>query len=235
MRPRHAILLAATTVFVVSAWLPMGHYVLYPLFLLSTWVHEMGHGLTALAVGGSFDHLEIFRDGSGLATCGAWAGWPQGLVALGGLLAPPLVGTAILALVHGPRRARLVLAALALALIASVVFYVRTPTGVIAMPVVAALLGWAAVSFRDHPEHRVVIAQVLGVVLAVDTLTRMVSYVFMSEVEVDGKISRSDIQSVADNLGGHYVMWGVAVTVVAVSMLGLGLWWAWGRPARLQA
>jgi hypothetical protein len=57
----------------------------------------------------------------------------------------------------------------------------------------------------------------------------------MSEVEVDGNISRSDIQSVADNLGGHYVMWGVAVTVVAVGMLGLGLWWAWGRPARMQA
>jgi hypothetical protein len=57
----------------------------------------------------------------------------------------------------------------------------------------------------------------------------MVSYVFMSEVEVDGEVRHSDIQNVADNLGGHYVMWGVAVTAVAVGLLALGLWSAWRR------
>jgi hypothetical protein len=232
IRPRTAILLAGAAVFAVSAWVPMGHYLLYPLYLLSTWVHEMGHGLTALAVGGGFTHIEMFRDGSGLATCWAKPGVREGLVSLGGLLAPPIVGAAILALVHGPRRARVLLAGLAIALVASVVFYVRSTTGVISKPIVAALLAWAAWRLQDDPEYRVVIAQVLGVVFALDTVTRMVSYVFMSEVEVDGNVGRSDIQSVADNLGGYYWMWGVVVTGVALGLLALGLWWAWRRPAR---
>jgi hypothetical protein len=233
MRPRNAILLAVVLVFVVSTWVPFGSTALYPLSLFTTWVHEMGHGLTARVLGGQFDHLEIFRDGSGLAYCGAMPGWPSALVSLGGLLAPPLVGTAILGLVHGPRRARLVLAMLAGALVLSMVIYVRSPAGLIAMPLVAALLAWAAWrGFAENPERRVILVQVLGVMLAVDTLTRMVSYVFEKSVEVDGQQRTSDIGNVADNLGGHYYLWGMLVTAIAVGLLALGMWWAWGRPAK---
>ncbi len=229
MRPRNAILLAAAVVFVISAWVPFGTTILYPLSLFTTWVHEMGHGLTALIVGGSFDQLQIFRDGSGLASCAASHGVPQALVSLGGLLAPPILGAAILGTVHGPRRARVLLAGLALALIVSIALFVRSATGLVAMPLVAIALGWAAIGFGDHPERRVVVAQALGVLLAIDTLTRMVSYVFMPEVEVDGVVRTSDIASVADNLGGHFILWGIAVTAVALGMLWLGVWRAWGR------
>ena len=236
MRPRNAILLAAVAVFVVSAWIPFGSTILYPLSLFTTWVHEMGHGLTALALGGDFDKLEIFRNGSGLASCGAATGWPAALVALGGLLAPPILGTAILGLVHGPRRARVLLGGLALALGVSLAIFVRSPAGLIAMPLVALLLGWAATfGFAEHPERRVILAQGLGVLLAMDTLTRMVSYVFTANVEIDGQTRGSDITHVADNLGGNYLLWGVAVTALALGMLGLGLWWAWGRPERPHA
>jgi hypothetical protein len=42
----------------------------------------------------------------------------------------------------------------------------------------------------------------------------------------------SDISNVADHLGGHYVLWGLAITAFALGLLALGLWWAWGRPER---
>src|ERR1043165_7404197 len=80
MRPRTAILLAAALVFVVMAFVPFGPILLYPLSLFTTWVHEMGHGLTALAVGGEFRELSIFGNGSGLALCAALPGVPAGLV-----------------------------------------------------------------------------------------------------------------------------------------------------------
>jgi Peptidase M50B-like len=233
VRPRDAILLAAGLTFVISVFVPFGSTLLYPLTLFTTWVHEMGHGLTAIACGGSFHGLEIFANAGGVAhSSGVADGIPRGLVALGGLVAPPILGAAILGLVHTPRRARIVLALLALTLVISLVLYVRSVTGWIAMPLVAALLAWASWrGFAEHPERRVILVQTLGVLLAVDTLTRMVSYVFSKGFERDGEKQVSDIAKVADHFGGHYLLWGCVVTVFALGLLVLGLWRAWSRPA----
>jgi hypothetical protein len=233
MSSRRVLLTAAVVYWVVARLVPFGRVLLYPLTLFTTWVHEMGHGLAALAVGGRFHALEIFRDASGLAHTSAAPGWPQAAVAAGGLLAPPLLGAAILAFVHGPRRARLTLAALAGALLVSLAIWVRSATGLIAMPLVAALLGWAA--WRGLAGKRVLLVQFLGVVLAVDTLTRMVGYVFTRQVDIDGERRLSDVAAVAENAGGHYLLWGVLFTVVACGSLALGLWRAWRRPISATA
>lgn len=228
MRPRSAILIAAGVYVLISAFMPFGDTLLYPLTLFTTWVHEMGHGLTALLLGGEFESLEIYKNGGGLAYAHASPGWGDALVAAGGLLAPPLLGATILALVHGPRRARVVLAVLAGALVLSLAIYVRSAAGIIAMPLVAALLGWAAWwGFAAKPQRRVLLAQLLAVILAIDTVTRMVVYAFTDKL-ANG--ARSDVLLIADNLGGHYLLWGLAIVVVALGMLWLGLWWAWRRP-----
>lgn len=228
IRPRTAIIVAAVSVFVLSHWVPFGDLALYPLTLFTTWVHEMGHGLTALVLGGRFDYLEIDKNAGGLAYAFAGRGWGDALVAAGGLLAPPIIGTIILSTVHGPRRARFALGFLAAALVLSLVIWVRSATGYIAMPIVAALLGWAAwPGFRERPERRVILAQVLAVILASDTVTRMVGYALSSEADPG---ERSDVKGIADNLGGHYLLWGLAIIVIALGLLAFGLWWAWRRP-----
>jgi hypothetical protein len=56
--------------------------------------------------------------------------------------------------------------------------------------------------------------------------------VFQKEVTVDGRVSRTDIQGVADNLGGSYILWGMLVTAIALGLLGGALWWAWRRPEK---
>lgn len=231
MRPRSAILIAAAALFVVSHYIPFGDVALYPLTLFTTWVHEMGHGLTALIVGGRFESLDIFRNAGGQAYAFAAWGWPDALVAAGGLLAPPILGSAILAVVHGPRRSRILLGALALALVASMVLFVRTPVGIASMTVVALALGWAA--WKLDADYRVIVSQVLGVVLALDTLTRMVGYAFEKEVELDGKTTPSDVAIIAKNLGGSHLWYGLAITTIALGLLFVGLWWAWRRPARV--
>jgi Peptidase M50B-like len=234
MHPRTAIIVAAAVVFVVGAWVPFGREALYPLTLFTTWVHEMGHGLTALMLGGQFHELQIFSNASGFAMSSVDDGVPRALVAAGGLLAPPIVGSVLIAVVHGPRRARIALFILAAAIVLSLVIWVRSVTGFIAMPIVAIALAWTAWrGFAEHPERRVVVAQILGVVLALDTLTRMVGYVFEKEVTVDGKVSRSDISTVAENLGGSYILWGLLITAIAVGLLSLALWWSWRRPDRM--
>lgn len=213
---------------IVSRVIPFGSLLVYPLTLLTTWVHEMGHGLAAVAVGGRFRSLDVYADASGLAQAYAAPGWREAVVCGGGLLAPPILGAAILGFVHGPRRARGLLFGLAIGLALSVVIWVRSLTGLVAMPLCAVLLGWTAWrGFRAKPERRVLVAQILGVVLALDTLTRMVSYVFTRNVEVAGERRPSDIAMVAENAGGNYLLWGVVFSAFACGLLALGLWRAW--------
>lgn len=64
------------------------------LLLFSTLFHELGHGLAAMLVGGSFEKLEIEWDGSGLTT---WTGevgrLARGFVAAGGLIGPSVAAS----------------------------------------------------------------------------------------------------------------------------------------------
>ena len=64
---RIALILGALLILALQRWVPMGRLILYPFTLLSTWVHEMGHGISALLVGGHFLRLDIYADASGMA------------------------------------------------------------------------------------------------------------------------------------------------------------------------
>lgn len=225
---RKALIFAVVAVLAIQHLMPFGRTLLYPFTLLATWVHEMGHGLTALFVGGRFDHLEIFANASGLAHSFVSVGWKPGLVALGGLIAPPLSGTAILLLARGPRRARIILAVIATALVLSLAIWVRSLAGWLAMPIVAAALGFVA--WKGSPKRRLIVTQFVGVLLALDTVSRL-DYLFTSNVEVDGVRRASDIQSVAEAFGGHYLVWGLFLSALSLGMVGLALWNAWRKRA----
>ena len=61
------ILLGAVAVTLVLYVIPYGRILAYPLVLLSTFAHEMGHGVTALLAGGTFESFEMSADASGIA------------------------------------------------------------------------------------------------------------------------------------------------------------------------
>lgn len=229
MRPRRALLLALGLAFLLGHVAPFGWVALYPFTLLATWVHEIGHGLAALATGGHFERLVIFWDASGYAVTREAAGWPVALTCLGGLLAPPLAGAVILAFARGPRRARLALGALALALLATLAVWVRSPAGLTVMPIVAVLLGLGAWRWRDG--RLLVLAQFVAVTLVFDTLGRLLSYAVSSTAQVGGHAEKSDVARIAEAVGGSYLVWGLGVIAVALALLALGLWAAW-RPPR---
>ncbi len=225
--PRRALVTAVVLILVFQRLVPFGREILYPFTLLATWVHEMGHGLTALILGGHFVKLEIFGDGSGLAHTAVSVGWRDALVAMGGLLAPPVAGASILAFAHGGRRARGLLAFLAGALVISVAIWVRSPAGVIAMPLLA--LGFGYMAWRSTPDRRLLLAQGIGVLLALDTVTR-IDYLFSASAEVDGARRSSDISRVAEALGGHYLLWGCLLALISLGLCALGVWRAWRQP-----
>ncbi len=219
---------------VAIAWLlehvvPFGRLVLYPFTLVATWVHEAGHGVTAIATGGRFERLLIFWDASGLAETRTPSLVANALVCLGGMLAPPVVGALLLAIARGPRRARVALAGMAGAMVVTVALWVRSPAGFVVVPACAALLAWAA--WKWQPARRLVLAQFIAITLALDTVGRMVGYALATRATVGGTERTSDVAAVADALGGHHLLWGALVITVALALLAAGLWAAW-RPSR---
>jgi hypothetical protein len=190
----------------------------------------MGHGLTALAVGGSFSSLGVFAGGSGLAYTATSHPWQSGLTSMGGLLAPPILGAILLSISKGPRRAQILLTGLAIAIIVSLAIWVRSVAGLIALPLVAALI-IAMVHPRMRwgtPERRMVFVHVIGVILSIDTVSRS-DYLFTSEVMVDGEMRKSDISNVATAFGGHYLLWGLLLATISFAFLALGLFMAFRK------
>jgi hypothetical protein len=219
---RVTLVTSAALVLALQYFVPYGRYLLYPLTLLTTWVHEMGHGLTAIALGGSFERLEIYSDASGAAATAVREGGPAALVALGGLLAPPFVSAVVLMAVRGPRRALLFLVGLAFTLAVSLLLWVRSLVGLIAVPGLALAIAAGARSFSGS--RRLMLAQFVAVVLALDTVTRTLRYLFVERI--DGGLlagGRSDIGAVAANLGGPFWAWGALVAAIALALLALGL------------
>ena len=139
------LLLLAVASVVVAWQLPYGPQALYPLSLLATFAHEMGHGLAAILVGEGFDRLLLHADGSGLAE---WSGNPGRLartaIAAGGLLGPSVAGVALLLFAGSPRSARILLGAIGAGLVLCVLLWVRNPFGIAFLLAAAAVFAACA-------------------------------------------------------------------------------------------
>lgn len=218
---RGTLLLAILVVALLQGYPPYGPLILYPFTLLATWVHEMGHGLTALLCGGRFEHLQIFADASGLALTAVQKGPQQAAVALGGLIGPPLWGAVLLALSR--RLPRALLALLSLALVLSLALWVRTLVGWASMAPMA--VGLALLARHAGPGGGAFAVQLIGAALALDTVTRM-GYLFVAQGRVGGVDRPSDIAAITQVLGGGVPFWGGLVAGLSVSLLLLGLWLA---------
>ncbi len=121
---------------------PWGPLALYPFALFTTWVHECGHALAVVLLGGSVSAVTIQPDTSGLTRSLMPASRLfQGIVASAGYLTASLFGCALLAASRVERRARPILWGIGIFMLMTLVFWIRNLFGAI---VVAA---WAAALF----------------------------------------------------------------------------------------
>src|SRR4051794_2186765 len=65
-RPQMKLLLIATAITVGLWFIPYAEYLVYPIRLFVTFIHESSHALIALVTGGSVQSLTISADGSGV-------------------------------------------------------------------------------------------------------------------------------------------------------------------------
>lgn len=202
---------------IIIVWnIPDGFYYLYPLTILATYFHEMGHGLAALLLGGNFHYLLVHPDGSGVAVhSGVQFLGPigQAIVAIGGPLGPTFAGMLFIyasASVKATQRLLVVIGAL---IIITVLIWVRSVFGVLFLIAVGALLMYIGIKSSERAKQLVL--QFLGV-SSMLSLYQNIGYFFIDKVEIDGKIMYSDTGYLQEYLFLPYWMW--AIIILGISL-----------------
>ncbi|MEM9316450.1 MAG: M50 family metallopeptidase, partial [Pseudomonadota bacterium] len=132
---------AAVAVNLALSFVPFGDLVLFPFALLSTWAHELGHGVTAMIVGGEFRRMEIYQNLGGVAfSTRPDNNWAPVLISAGGLLGPAIAGGIIIVLGSSARVGGWILEILGLLLIVSAVIWIRNPFGLLSITSLGAAL-----------------------------------------------------------------------------------------------
>lgn len=219
---RSRTLLVLSTIAIVVVWqVPYGRELLYPLTLLATYAHEMGHGLTALLTGADFDQMLLHADGSGMAV---WRGNPgrlaSALIAAGGLVGPTFAGVGLLLASRTPRFARAVLATLSVLLLVSMAVWTRNAFGAAFLLTVAVTLGLAAKLLPDAAA-----AFVLHLIAATLCLSwfNHLGYMFSAQAVVNGVAMPSDSAVIAQALWLPYWFWGGVVAAFSLAVTALAV------------
>lgn len=219
-------LVLAGLVVVMLPSLPFGAYLIYPFAILTTWFHEMGHGLTALVLGQQFQQLMIFANGSGVAqsqVAGDASRYTLGAIAAGGPLAPSLVGALLILASAHPKLWRPVLWLSAAAILVSVAIWVRSPVGYAMLPLVAALI--ALTAWRASPGFARFTLQFLGVLGAMSML-RDWGYLFTETAVINGQPILSDTGQISAVVGLPHWFWAGAILLISAVMVGAALKYA---------
>jgi hypothetical protein len=208
------LLVLAVVIFFVLNIVPFGYFIQWPFVIITTFVHEMGHGLMAILTGGNLIQIEIYQNASGLAKTQAVAGWRQAAIAAAGLLAPSILGGAFIIAGKSRQISSRVFLLFSLFILISCVLWVRSTFGLLVLLPTGALFLWISQKGSTALQHFMI--QFLGVHMLVDTLTRTMSYLFSSSALVGGQSRHSDSAAVAQQLIGGHLFWACMIALLSI-------------------
>src|SRR5262245_44763494 len=214
------ILAGSVLVTAVLYVVPFGRTIAWPLVLISTLAHELGHGLTAALLGGHFQALRINADASGAALwSGAFGRVAVATVAAAGLIGPAVAAFVLFAVGRDPRRARMALVVLGVGLYLIALLVVRNPFGLSFTVILGSVLLLVAVRFPRASQTVVIL---LAVQLALSVFSRG-DYLFMRTARTAGGPMPSDVSVMADALFLPYWFWGALCGILSVAILWAGV------------
>lgn len=214
-------LIIAIGVTVLQPFVPFGNWIAWPFILISTVVHELGHGLTAWIVGGDFVGLKLSTDASGVAFTRPPTGrWPFAAIAAGGLIGPAVLASLGFTFGRTVRNARLFLVATAVLLLVVLIrikLYDAFGYGMVG----TLFLASGAIAFFAKPWWAQFTLILLSAQMASSVFIRG-DYLFVKYV--DGDPSRpSDVEQIASQLFLPYWFWGLVCGAISVGVLIIGL------------
>lgn len=235
-KPQLTLLLIATVATVALWFIPFAEYLVYPIRLFVTFIHEGSHALIAVLTGGSVQSLTIASNGSG-AVYSAPSGWlGQILTSSAGYLGTAFFGVLMLYLIRrsvSPRR--ILFAAGAFVGVMTIVFGILSPvmnflslqvalSSVLFTVVAGILLTAALLAIARFASLRV--ANFAVAFLAVQCLLNAFSDL-KTLLMINAPLVGSDIQSDAGNMaaatGIPGFLWVLIWIGISIFMMAFGL------------
>ena len=109
-RPQIILLLIATVITIALWFLPYAEYIVYPIRLFVTFIHEGSHVLAALLTGATVQSMTVSADGSGMVQSLSGSSLSVLITSSAGYLGTTAFGVLLLVLIRRAYSARIVLA-----------------------------------------------------------------------------------------------------------------------------
>jgi Peptidase M50B-like len=218
-RPR--IFWVAVAVSLIVSVTPWAGILLYPFKLFTTWVHECGHAVAALLVGGRVMSITIQPNTSGLTHSLVPSGHlARGVVASAGYLGAAMVGCLLMAATRVEKWAHKILLGLGVCMLVTVVLWMRNPFGVFAM----VACGVALIALARHG-----MADAVRFLLSLLAIQVALNAVYDIRVLFLIGRGRSDAATMQELFLLPSWVWATMWMVMSVAMLTATLWATNGR------
>jgi hypothetical protein len=213
--------LAALTLVLLVLWqIPGVGLVVYPFRLFGTFVHELSHGLAALATGGDFHRFTVSPDLSGLAwSAGGWR-W---VISSAGYIGSAVFGGVLILLAARGVASRVLLMVLGVVLGALCLLFVRNLFGIATGLALAAAMFLAG--YRLRPPWSDIVLLVLALQLVLDGFNSLFTLLRLSTASN----VQTDALSMAQATGVPAVVWTVVWAAISLAMLFFTLRFAYRR------
>ena len=235
-KPQLLLLLLATAITVVLWFIPFADYLVYPIRLFVTFIHESSHALVAVLTGGSVQSLTISSDGSGVVYS-APSGMIGGLLtSSAGYLGTTAFGVLMLYLIRRSFSPNKILTALGIFVAAmTLIFTVVSPifnflslnaafSSIVFTVIAGVLLAAALVGLGIYSKARVASFAVafLAVQCLLNAALDLVN-VFFINAPLVGSDMHTDAANMTAATGIPGVLWVVIWMGISLVMISLGL------------
>lgn len=197
--------------------IPFGGWISWPLLLLSTFAHELGHGLAALSVGHGFEAMTINWDGSGVTMSSGNGGRvASAWIAAGGLIGPAIAAAALFRIGKNARTSRGALLIIGCSMLILDVWVVRNLFGFIFVAGFGTL--FIILSRKGGSEFARFTLIFLATQLSLSVFSRS-DYLFTR----NAGSGPSDVAHMANALWLPYWFWGLVCGGVSIAVLIFGI------------
>ena len=200
---------------------PFGRVIAYPLVLLSTLAHELGHGLAAILVGGDFERFVMYDNGAGVAMTRSSNGIQRAIILAGGLVGPSVVAALGFRFGRQQETAKRTLMVTGVLLLLTCFMVVRNLFGFFFVSATAGICIMLAIKASASVCQFATLF--VSTQLALSVFSRA-DYLFTREAQIGGgSVMLSDVAQLSEVLWLPYWFWGIVCGGISLAVLYFGI------------